>query len=133
MRSWMTDGQRGALSAPLRQLQAALDSDHAPTAIGAAKDLVEAACKVSLQRRQQEVPSSMSLTDLYKRTLPEMADPSAVALGRSLTATVQRLAEFRNAAGSGHGRASAPEVGATDARLAASASMAIAEYVLGGV
>jgi hypothetical protein len=133
IRSWMSDGQRGAISAPLTQLQTALDNDHAPAVIGASKDLVEAACKVSLERRQQQVPASTSLTDLYKRTLPEITDPSAVALGRSLTASVQRLAEFRNAAGSGHGRASAPEVGATDAHLAASASVAIAEYVLGGV
>jgi hypothetical protein len=40
MRSWMTDGQRGALSAPLTQLQTALDNEHAPGVIGAAKDLV---------------------------------------------------------------------------------------------
>jgi Abortive infection C-terminus len=40
-------------------------------------------------------------------------------LGRSLTAAVQRLSELRNATGSGHGRATQPDVGKGIGRLAA--------------
>ncbi len=40
--------QRSALTVPLTDLRAALDAERYPTAVGAAKDLAEAACKVSI-------------------------------------------------------------------------------------
>jgi hypothetical protein len=57
-------------------------------------------------------------------------DDAAGNVGRSLAATVQRLAELRNAVGSGHGRAEQPTVTGRDARLAATAACGIALFVI---
>jgi hypothetical protein len=129
----MTADQQRAIGVPLTQIQTALDDGHAAAVIGAAKDLVEAACKVGLERAGQEVPHDASLPTLFKLThaaTDPYADISGRDLGRSLASAVQRLAELRNAAGTGHGRASVPDVAARDSRLAASSSMAISEFVL---
>jgi hypothetical protein len=57
-------------------------------------------------------------------------DDAAGDVGRSLAATVQRLAELRNIAGSGHGRAEEPTVTVRDARLAGTAACGMALFVL---
>jgi len=51
-------------------------------------------------------------------------------LSRSLISTTQRLAELRNDVGTGHGRGEQPKVSRRTGRLAASAALAVAEYVL---
>jgi Abortive infection C-terminus len=133
-RAWMTEPQRQALVLPLTQLQGGLDGEHHAATVGAAKDLVEAACKVLIAHAGQAVPGDSSLPTLFKSAhalRPVGSNASSGDLARSLAATVQRLAELRNAAGSGHGRASAPELTAADARLAASASAAVAAYLIG--
>lgn len=126
------DRQRAAIATPFAHLRAALDGGHHAAAVGAAKDLVEAAAKVCLERGGTGAPSNTALPALFKEALraSPAADPAS-ELGRSLAATVQRLAELRNAAGSGHGRASQPAVSARDARLAASAACALAIFLLG--
>jgi hypothetical protein len=89
------------------RLQAALDrQDHAAT-IGAAKELVEAACKITIERTGQDVPERASLPALFKQAQLAVgygADGSGDPLARSLTTSVQSLAELRNAVGTGHGR-----------------------------
>jgi hypothetical protein len=109
-RPWMTDGERRAVAEPLGNLRAALDTDRAAAAVGAAKDLVEASCKVIVGRAGVEVGDSPSLPTLFKRAHECVAGEEGAAgdLGRSLAATAQRLAELRNSAGAGHGRADAP-------------------------
>jgi hypothetical protein len=57
LRPWMTDAQRRAISEPLANLRLALDADRRSAVIGAAKDLLEAACKVAIERAGQPVPS----------------------------------------------------------------------------
>lgn len=52
-------------------------------------------------------------------------------LGLSLTAVVRRLAEARNSAGAGHGRAAVPERSSREALLAASAATGVAAFLLG--
>ena len=98
-----------------------------------AKDLVEAACKLTIERGGGTVPGGVGLPAVFKEALRVGGRNDAGGdLGRSLAAAVQRLAELRNAVGSGYGRASQPAVGAREARLAASAACALALFILTG-
>jgi len=107
-RPWMTPAQRQAVADPLRRLQSPLDGGEDRPAIGAAKDLTEAACEIAIERSGGS-PGNLDLPALFKLALPdELARTSE--LGRGLIATVQRLAELRNKVGAGHGHASLPEV-----------------------
>jgi hypothetical protein len=136
LRPWMDGHQQRVIAEPLRSLRAALDSEQHPTAVGAAKDLVEATCKMLLLRANEQPAAGAALPTLLKAALEatatEHSEPSG-DLARSLTATVQRLAELRNAAGAGHGHAAAPLLHARDARLAASAATAIVAFLVGTV
>jgi abortive infection Abi-like protein len=130
---WLSDAQKRALSDPLRRLHAALDAGKHVVAIGAAKDLGEAACRVAIERTGQAAPRGESLPALFKQaaaTLPLEVERDGV-LGHSIAATVQRLAGVRNAAGAGHGHASLPHVSARHARLAAAAASGISDFLLG--
>lgn len=114
---------------PVANLATALDNERHVAAVGAAKDLAEAACKVMVDRAGAKPASS--LPALFKQALDVAGrNDAATNVGKSLAATVQRLAELRNAVGSGHGRAEQPTVTAGDARLAANAACGIALFVL---
>ena len=126
----MTAAQVQAVADPLRRLQTALDSAAHTSAVGAAKDLVESACKVAIEHAGNVPPRSAELPALFKLALPDDAT-RASDIGRSLAATVQRLAELRNVAGAGHGHAELREASAAHARLAASAASGLAEFILG--
>jgi len=127
----MSESQRQAISAPLADLRAALDGERYSAAIGAAKDLTEAACKVAIERAGGTAPRNEKLQVLFKQTLAVTGVEKVEGdVGRSLAATVQRLAELRNAVGAGHGRASQPNVDGRRARLAATAAFGIALFVL---
>jgi hypothetical protein len=132
VRPWMTDGEKRAVREPLMALRTALAADQSPGAIGAAKDLLEASCKLVVERADVDVGGNPSLPTLFKLAHRAIAgdDLATGDLGRSLASTAQRLAELRNAAGAGHGRASAPAVGIREARLAASASTGLSVYLL---
>lgn len=111
IRPWMDATQQRAVGEPLRCLRAALDDERHTAAVGAAKDLLEATCKVLLARAGQPASGASSLPTLFKeahRAYALDATEPASDLGRSLAATVQRLAELRNAAGAGHGHAAPP-------------------------
>ncbi|MGN6373575.1 MAG: abortive infection family protein [Solirubrobacteraceae bacterium] len=131
IRAWMSEGQRRAIAEPLSRLRETLDNEQYPAAIGAAKELVEAACKVVIERAGESSSKSASLPTLYKQAQATYrVDAPAVPVTKGLVSTVQRLAELRNAVGAGHGRASSPEVEARDGRIAASAGVAVAEFLL---
>jgi hypothetical protein len=115
-----------SLNGHIRSLQAALDGDHYVAAIGAAKDLVEAACKVKLERRGEEIPRNLTLPQLFKAA----SGDERLELGRALSTTVQKLAELRNSAGAGHGHAQLPDSAARDARLAAGSAVALVRHLL---
>ena len=127
----ISEAQRAAIAAPLKRLRTALDHERWVDAVGSAKDLVEAACKVTLAHASQPVPASESLPTLFKRALgaPPPDGPGG-ELGRSLTAAVQRLAELRNVSGAGHGHAELRAVAPRDARIAATAAVAVCSYLL---
>jgi hypothetical protein len=109
-----------------------LDNEQFVAAVGAAKDLTEAACKVAIEHAGGTAPSGDSLPSLFKEALAlSGVAPAYGEVGRSLAATVHRLSELRNAIGAGHGRAAQPDVDGRAARLAASAATGIAMFVLG--
>lgn len=128
---WMDDDQRRAIIATLANLRVALDGEDGRAAIGAAKDLVEAACKIRIEYGRGTFSKGDSLPKLIK-AVRETSGPQGPGeeVARSVAATVQRLAELRNAAGAGHGQASVPQVGSREAHLAASAATSIASFVL---
>ncbi len=130
--SWMDDGQRRAILAPLAGLQVALDTGNNGAAIGAAKDLVEAACKIRIERAGGSFGRSDSLPTLFKATREATGiQAPGEEVAKSLAATVQRLAELRNAVGAGHGQASVPKLGEREARLAATTASGVAGFLLG--
>jgi hypothetical protein len=131
--AWLSESQKGAIAEPIGALRAALDANRHGDAIGAAKDLVEAACKISIERAGVPVSGNQSLPALFKQACSANRDDGSVGedLGRSLTTTVLRLAELRNAAGAGHGRASVPDRSAREAHLAASAACGVVAFLFG--
>ena len=134
--AWLNDTQRTALAQPLNDLQAALDDHRHGAAVGAAKDLAESACKVVLAHAGATPSPGSSLPALFKHAHAVAASPAAGPdsdLGRSLAATVQRLAELRNRAGAGHGRDAPGDLDAAHARLAATAAGAVADFILSSV
>ena len=133
--AWLSDAQRTALAETLSDLQAALDGGRHGAAVGAAKDLVESACKIVLAHAGATPSSGSSLLALFKQAHAVATSPAGhdSDLGRSLTTTVQRVAELRNRAGAGHGRDAPGDLDASHARLAATAAGAIADFILSTV
>lgn len=131
LQRWMSEPQRRAVSDPLLRLRSALDAEHWTAAVGAAKELVEAACKVTIVHAGSQVSTNPNLPTLFKDAMRAAGiEGSYGEVGRSLAATVQRLSELRNTVGAGHGQASLPEVGGRAARLAAGAACAVALFLL---
>jgi len=130
--SWLSESQGWAIAEPIAALQAALDSNRPGDAIGASKDLVEAACKIVLERAGLEVATNQALPGLFKQAINSAGENATVAddLGRSLTGVVQRLAKLRNTAGAGHGRASVPSRSSREALFAASAATSLVAFLL---
>jgi hypothetical protein len=129
---WLDDSQLEAVATPLRGLRTALDEERWVEAAGAAKNLVEASCKIVLAQRGEAIPTSGPLPTLFKRVhtaIAPGADRSAVDLARGLAATVQGVGELRNVAGAGHGQAQAPSITPREARLAATAAVAVSRYL----
>ena len=123
--------QRQAITVPFSNLRSALDNKNYAGAVGAAKDLAKAACKLTIEKGGGNVPRGAGLPAIFKEALHVSGmDNAGGDVGRSLAATIHRLAELRNTVGSGHGRALQPAVGAREARLAASAACAVALFVL---
>jgi hypothetical protein len=115
VQTWMSDGQRRAVSEPLALLRVALDNERWPAAIGAAKDLAEAACKVSIEHAGATVAASDTLPSPSKKArTAAAADATEADLGHRLVAVVDQLAQVRNVAGAGHGRADQREVTARE-------------------
>lgn len=135
LQPWMDEAHRRAISTPLLSLRAALDGEQHSGVLGSAKDLVEAACRVTLARSgnamQVPRPSLPTLCKAaHRATAPDEDVDVGAMLGPSLAATVDKLAQLRNSAGSGHGRAEAPTLTARQARLAASAAIGVAGFLL---
>ena len=119
-----------AIAEPLGRLRAALDNEHWFDVVGASKDLVEAACKATIELAGSTPTAKADLIVLAKEAERARGDDEVTPLSRSVVATVQRLAELRNDVGAGHGHSELPEVAHRAGMLAASAACAVAAYLL---
>ncbi len=127
----LTEGQRHAIKVPLTSLRHALDADRHEAAIGAAKDLVESACKLVATRAGEPVPADASVASLVKLALKASSStPVDGDIARRLAGVIDAVGSLRNAVGTGHGRAEQAKADAELARLAASSACAIARFVL---
>jgi Abortive infection C-terminus len=119
---------------PLVGLRAALDGERYEAAVGAAKELVEAASKVVLARAGAEPPARASVASPTTLALwTGSGDSSDGDLARRLSGVVEALGNLRMEVGTGHGRAEQEAVDAEVARLAASVACGIARFVLSGI
>jgi hypothetical protein len=129
----LPQAQRRAIEVPLVGLRAALDGERYEAAVGAAKELVEAASKVVLARAGMEPAARASVASLAKLALAtRRSDSSDGDLARRVSGVVEALGNLRMEVGTGHGRAEQDAADAEVARLAASAACAIARFVLSG-
>lgn len=113
-----------------------------PAAISAAKELVESACKVILDATETAYSNADDLPALYRKVaeslrlnaeaVPDSAPGSKTAQKtlRTLTTTVQSLAELRNELGLGHGRPSPSPALERHARLSFNACVTVVEFLL---
>ena len=112
-------------------------------AIGATKDMLEATMKTILDRRGDRETDNLNFSELTTRCLTELqlkGNSPPVSEGerqlRKIASSAQRMIEtaneFRNKAGTGHGRVAGkePMVTAADAGLVASAGLILAAWLL---
>jgi hypothetical protein len=127
--SWLTDQWRDSVRAQLGALRGALDREEWAPAIGYAKNLVEAAALVVLQRAGQDPPPGRSsVSTLVREACSVGGRPDDLA--KRSASVVQAVADLRNATDGGHGQAVRAEVLPAEARLAASSAVAVAAFLL---
>jgi hypothetical protein len=127
--SWLADDWRDSVRVQLVGLRGALDRQEWTAAVGAAKNLTEAAALVVLQRAGQKPPSGRPSVSTLVREACDAADKPDDLAKRSAS-VVQAVADLRNASDAGHGQAVRAEVPRAEARLAASAAVAVAAFLL---
>ncbi|GAB2889914.1 hypothetical protein GCM10027074_67770 [Streptomyces deserti] len=123
------------------RIRAGLERDPA-AAIASCKELVESLCKIILERQGIEFPPGEDLPPLFKRVTTLLglnadavadhakASATVVKILRTLTTTVQGLAELRNQLGLGHGRTAPSPALTRHARLALNSTVTVTEFVL---
>lgn len=125
----------------LTRIRAGIADDPA-AAIGSSKELVESLLKIILERSGEQYAPGEDMPALYKKvasllaldatSIPDSARGSDAVkkILRTLTTTVQGLAELRNALGTGHGRTAPSPALARHARLALNSTVTITEFLL---
>jgi hypothetical protein len=127
--SWLTDEWRDSVRTQLTALRGALDREEWASAIGYAKNLVEAAALVVLDRRGHNgLDRRPSVSTLVREACDAAGLPDDLA--RRLASVVQVVGDLRNATDAGHGQAVRTEVLPAEARLASSSAVAIAAFLL---
>lgn len=138
-RSLLTD--RRVLDDHLKRINRDLASDPS-AAIGSCKELVESTLKIILDSANIAYGRGDDLPTLYKsvalhlrlnvEAVPANPKGSHAAQGvlRTLTTTVQRLAELRNELGGGHGRVTPSILETRHARLAFNSTVTVTEFLL---
>lgn len=129
------------LQVHLRRIESNLAADP-PTAIAAAKELVESTCKFVLDDYGIAYEQSAGLQELYKATARalcinrEAVDDSvrgsqaAQRILQNLSSLVQGMAELRNELGIGHGRTTNSAAMERHARLAFNSARTAVEFIL---
>lgn len=121
------------------RLERALRDTDAELVLGTAKDLCEAVAKVTYQQRSERVAPSADMPSLIAgahRLVNRLPSESGAQGGavRNLAGGAMKLAnqlnEFRNQAGTGHGRPTPSSLDDVDARFAASAGLLWCSWVL---
>ena len=112
-----------------RRIRGGLESDP-EQAIGSAKELIETVMKTVLgdPHSRDDVPK------LIKRTRAKLRLDTSDAIPKRMVSNLSQLvvgvAELRNLAGTGHGRAGSQEPDAAFARLAVDAAIALSHFFL---
>ena len=124
-----------------QRIRAGLEADPAAT-IGACKELIESLCKIILEKEGVTYKPGDDLPQLFKRVsellglnaeaVPDNAKASGTVrlILRTLSTTVQGLAELRNQLGLGHGRSAPSPALNRHARLALNSTVSVTEFVL---
>lgn len=132
---------RTVLSQHLQRIERDIDSDPA-AAIDSSKNLIESLCKVVLDDRGVEYSDRDELPGLFRKVLDELGisaesvpdstrgSEAVRKMLRTLSTTVQAIAEARNAIGDGHGAATASPAEPRHARLAFNATVTVSEFVV---
>lgn len=117
-------------------------ADDPASSISSSKNLLESLFKIILDRsavpyeHKDDVPKLYrkvaDLLSLTAESVPDSAtaSKSAQQILRTLTTTVNSLAEFRNELGIGHGQATRNRALVRHARLALNATVTLAEFIL---
>ncbi|MDK1329128.1 abortive infection family protein [Arthrobacter sp. zg-Y1143] len=131
----------GVLHEHLDRINKSIARDPA-SAISSSKELLESLFKLILDQEGVEYPHKDDVPDLYKKVGETLRINAASVEGsskasqtiqkifRTLTTTVQAIAELRNEIGTGHGRTTASIATETHARLALNSTVTIAEFLL---
>lgn len=132
---------RVVLGQHLQKIKRDIESDPA-AAIDTSKNLVESLCKIVLDDRGAAYTDRDELPALFKKVLDELGINAESVPGsrrgseamrkmlRTLSTTVQAIAETRNSIGDGHGSATPSPAEPRHARLAFNSTVAVAEFVV---
>jgi hypothetical protein len=133
--------ESGVLHEHLDRIKKSIANDPA-SAIASSKELLESLFKLILDQEGVEYPAKDDVPDLYKRVGEALkinaesvkgsskASQTVQKIFRTLTTTVQAIAELRNEIGTGHGRTTASIATEAHARLALNSTVTIAEFLL---
>lgn len=130
--AWLADDWRDSVQAQFDGLRGALDREDWAAAVGYSKNLAEAAALVVLQHAGQDPPPGRPSVSKLVRAAGDVAGHVQPELAQRLTSTVQVIADMRNASDAPHGQAVRTDVPRAEARLAASAAVAVATFLLAG-
>ena len=137
----LDEEHRAAISAHTERLDAARDSEDLSGVVGCAKELAESIARVVLDVRGQVLSDSsdyMSVITAAHRAVGRQpgeglagSDEAVMKMAQSAKGLVTKLAQLRNAVGTGHGRARLPSVVEEQARVATDATIVWARWMLG--
>ena len=125
----------------LKRIRDGLQSDSAQT-ISSCKELVESLCKIILKKSEIMYSNADDVQALYRKVAELLqltaesvagnakASQTSQRILRTLTTTVQSLAELRNELGLGHGRESLSASFNRHARLSFNATVTVTEFLL---
>lgn len=135
----LSDSAWAALEACRNRLERAERDEDWPLVVGSAKELVETIAKVVLDERGETVASGAELPSLISRAHVALerqpgrglaAEPPVRNIAQGARTIAQQLPELRNRYGTGHGRASTPELAEELVSLSVDAAMLWARWAL---